>query len=79
MIDTTNSFWDFSHSSKIDVLKEARHYPIVKRALFDQSTNIEPVNGDWLISGKEEALLIQASSCYLRIALFIYYQLVILF
>lgn len=75
----TESFWIFPHSSKLDVLRENKHYPIIKRALSDPITQIEPDSGDWILYGNEEALLVQPSSCYLRIVMFVYYQIIELF
>lgn len=73
------SFWDFPHSSKLDVLREDRHSAIIRKALADPTTQINYDNHDWIVFGEEEALLIQASSCYLRIVLYWYYQLLHLF
>lgn len=74
------SFWDFPHSSKIDVLKEKRHSQTISEALADRQTQIKPErNSTWCIYGEEEALLVQPSSYYLRILLFWYYQILVIF
>ena len=73
------SFWNFPHASKIDVLKEPRHAVIINKALADQDTGIMPEGSDWMVFGEEEALLIQCSSFYLRIILHWYYELYHLF
>lgn len=73
------SFWDFPHSSKLDVLKEPRHAAIIRKALADQGTQINPEGREWMLFGEEEALLVQCSSCYLRILLHWYYQVIYLF
>ena len=74
-----DSFWDFPHSSKLDVLREDRHAGIICKALADPVTAIEQDNSDWILYGNEEALLVQPSSCYLRIVLLWYYRMVRLF
>jgi hypothetical protein len=72
------SFWDFPSCSKIDVLEEPQHALIIYNALQDDLTVVEPSTGtDWCLYGKEEALLVQPSSYYLKIILFLYYKLVI--
>ena len=73
------SFWDFPHSSKLDVLREDRHSRIICAALADPLTNLDQDDHDWIVFGEEEALLIQVSSSYLRIVLQWYYQILRLF
>lgn len=75
----TESFWDFPHSSKIDVLVEKRHSHIIHNALRDEWTCIEPMNRDWIIFGGGDGLLIEPSSFYLHTLLFMYYKLTGLF
>ena len=63
------------------MLEEPRHALIIYRALNDPDTIVEPGVGndpDWCFYGPEEALLVQPSSTYLKILLFIYHNLIII-
>jgi len=73
------SFWPLAHSSKADVLQETKHSYIIYRALNDPITQIEPDGSDWIIYSNEEALLVRPSSCYMKIMLLWYHQLLNLF
>ncbi len=50
-------FWDFPSSSKIDVLDEKHHAPLIAGALMDAETQIDTIEDGFILYGEEEALL----------------------
>lgn len=54
----TNSWWNFPHDSKIDVLQEPAHTHHILSALSDEETSIQYNNdGSYTLYGRQEALL----------------------
>lgn len=71
---SNKSFWDFAASCKYDVLREDRHSHLIKAALADEDTGVEPSpEGGFVLFGKEEALLVRPVSFALRCGLFLFY------
>lgn len=67
-------FWhDMPHSAKWDVLQESRHMHLIESALGDCETGLEPVDRhNYMLYGKEEALLVDSPSFILRVGLDLY-------
>lgn len=68
------TFWNsIPACSKIDVLEESRHIPVMLRALSDGETGIERVGlEDYTLYGSEEALLARPRSPLLKLGFTIY-------
>ena len=78
-VTMTDSFWDFPRYCKYDELNEVKHAYLWKRALRDPETGIERINKDYILYGREEALLLRPKMLVMRVGLDLYDKMLSMF
>lgn len=68
-------FWEFEHCSKLDVLNEQSHLPLVMAALRDEETSVEQIDRrTFALTGPDQALLIVPDSGLLWLTLCLHHS-----
>lgn len=65
-----DTFWQFEHCSKIDVLDEQAHLRLILAALRDKNTSVEQIDRQtFSLVGPDQAILVQPVSSLLILTL----------